>query len=340
MEREGATLDGDRVLHFGDPARELRQAAGDALLDLSTMGLLRVSGADAGTFLSGQLTQDVRDLDGTQHRLGAYCTAQGRMLAILRVFRRGQDYYALLPRALVATTLERLRRYVLRAKVTFESIDSLICLGIAGPGSTAHIEHALGHVPGEPGAATTQNDFTALRLPGPTPRFIVIGPLASQQNVWREWRHAATPVGTSVWDWYDIRAGLPTVLPQTVEAFVPQMANLDLVGGISLTKGCYPGQEIVARMHYLGRLKQRMYRAHVAHTTAPQPGEDVYAPMLRGQSAGTVVVAHANPEGGHELLAVIQIAAVDTEAHQLRLHNERGPALQLDTLPYAVAASS
>ncbi len=339
LEREGGTIEGDRVRDFGDPAHELAHAAhGDVVLDLSTLGLVRVSGVDAGAFLSGQLTQDIRDLDTTQHRLGAHCTAQGRMLAILRLFRRENDYYALLPYALRDATIERLRRYVMRAKVQLAPADSLTILGIAGPNSAALIERALASAPATHGECATRDDVTVLRLPAETPRFIVIAPPARMQSLWSDWRPAARPVGASIWDWFDIRAGLPTVLPQTVEAFVPQMANLDLVGGISLTKGCYPGQEIVARMHYLGRLKQRMYHAHAAGDTAPQPGDSIHAPLMREQSAGTVVVAHTSPTGGCEMLAVIQIAAVDTDAASLRLHDTSGPSLTIMPLPYAFPA--
>lgn len=339
LKTEGATLAGDHA-HFGDPAQELARAArGDVLMDLTTLGLVRVSGADAGTFLSGQLTQDVGDLDPTQHRIGAYCTAQGRMLAILRVFRRANDYYALLPRALRDVTIERLRRYVMRAKVQLAPADDLVAVGIAGPHSVSAIERTLGQALAA-GACMTQRDVTALHLPGPTPRFMIVAAPAAMQIVWREWRALATPVGAHIWDWLDIQAGLPTVLPQTVEAFVPQMANLDLVGGISLSKGCYPGQEIVARMHYLGRLKQRMYRARVAGANKPQPGDSIYAPLARGQSVGTVVVAHASIDGGFEMLVVLQIAAVETEPHALHWQSEDGPLLKILPLPYSLPDTS
>lgn len=337
LESAGATLADDRVLHFGDPQTELTHAAhDDTLLDLSPLSLVRVSGTDAGSFLSGQLTQDVRRLDATHHQIAAYCTPQGRMLAILRLFQRDQTYYLQLPRSLRDATIERLRRYVLRAKMKLEADETLITIGIAGPNSTQQVARALGQAPAAPGECVTQTDVTVLHLPGAAPRFVVVGTEPQMRALWDEWKRESMPVGSNIWEWFDIRAGLPSVFPATIEAFVPQMTNLDLIGGISLDKGCYPGQEIVARMHYLGRLKQRMYRARIESTAAPQPGDAIYAPLLRGQSTGTVVAAHASPDGGFEMLAVIQIEATETEADKLHWKKEDGPLLEILPLPYSL----
>ena len=133
-------------------------------------------------------------------------------------------------------------------------------------------------------------------------------------------------------------AGIPVILPGRVEEFVPQMANLDLVGGVSFTKGCYPGQEIVARMHYLGRLKQRMFRAHVEDTRPPQPGTAVFAPDLPGQSTGTVVDAQPSPEGGYDLLAVVHVSSKETG--ELHLANSDGPRLTLKDMSYSMEPSA
>jgi hypothetical protein len=173
---------------------------------------------------------------------------------------------------------------------------------------------------------------TVLRLRGPHPRFEIIGPYTDIQGLWSEL--ALTPVGASAWAWLDIMAGVPTVLPATVEAFVPQMTNLELIGGVNFKKGCYPGQEIVARTHYLGRLKQRMYRAHVDSPQAPKAGDPIYAPNFGEQAAGTVVDAQPAPGGGFDLLAVVQIASAD--AGVLSLQAPNGPPLALHTLPYSL----
>jgi tRNA-modifying protein YgfZ len=136
------------------------------------------------------------------------------------------------------------------------------------------------------------------------------------------------------WELMDIRAGIPTILPATQDAFVPQMVNLDLIGGLSYTKGCYPGQEIVARTHYLGRLKSRAYLAHLDDRAAPQPGDPLYSDDFGGQASGTVVNAAPAPAGGHDVLAVIQVASAD--AGRVHWRAADGPALALRALPYPV----
>lgn len=335
---KGAVFADDGVHHFGDASAELRGATyGDVVLDASPLALIRVTGNDAANFLHAQLTQDIRQLDATHHRLAAYCTAQGRMLAIVRVFRVGAAYYLQLPRSMLAATVERMRRYVMRANVVFEADDERVGVALAGPHAAAHLQPLVARVPG-PGELAVTEQATVLALPGPPSRFLVITDEPMARTLWNQWQQQARAVGFGVWTWFDISAGVPTVLPATVEAFVPQMANLDLVGGISFSKGCYPGQEIVARMHYLGRLKQRMYRAWVDSEQMPTAGDAIYAPLFGKQSAGTVVAAHGAPDGGHHLLAVIQIAAAN--ANELRLHSAAGSPLSLLSLPYALPASA
>jgi folate-binding protein YgfZ len=167
------------------------------------------------------------------------------------------------------------------------------------------------------------------------PRFEIHGELEPVIGLWRRLARQANPVGADCWSWLDIQAGVPEVLPETVEAFVPQMVNLEALDGISYKKGCYPGQEVVARMHYLGKLKRRMYRAHASTETVPAPGDNLYSPTETDQSVGKVVEAQPNPNGGVDLLAVIQIATAD--AGDVRLAaNDDGARLEFQDLPYTV----
>ncbi len=339
IESQGAVLENGRVQHFGHPAEERHAAAqGHVLADLSDYSLIRARGDDTLNFLNGQLSNDIRQLDATRSQLAAWCNPKGRMMVIFRLFRRDKDYLLQLPAALHENTLKRLRMFVLRSKVTLENVDAeLSCFGLSGPEAENRLRESAGFAPRGDNACETLDGMTILSLPGPQPRYEIVAPTTTAMKLWDKLKSGASPVGPAVWAWLDIMAGIPSVHPETSEEFVPQMANLEAVGGVNFKKGCYPGQEIVARMQYLGKLKQRMYRAHFAGERAPRPGEAVYAPDFPGQSAGTVVESQPSPDGGHDLLAVIQIGSADTG--ELHLENEGGPQLSLQSLPYSFPAN-
>ena len=335
----GAVFEDDHVLHYGDPEAERRSAAnGDTLADLSHLAVLRADGADTQSFLQGQLSNDIHLVSEARAQLSAYCNAKGRMFAIFLIFQRPDGaYYLQLPAALAEPTLKRLRLYILRAKVKLEFIENEFGrIGLSGPNAESLLKNALGSAPVNAYDSITSDDVTVVRLPGSHARFELIAPLARLMPLWQILSAKAAPIGAGPWSWLDIMAGIPVILPGTVEEFVPQMANLELVGGVSFTKGCYPGQEIVARMHYLGRLKQRMFRAHIEAENAlpPQPGMPVYSPDLPGQSTGSVLDAQPAPEGGYDLLAVVHLSS--QAAGVLHLASSDGARLYLTDLPYSL----
>ena len=335
LEQQGANIEADCVRDFGQPEVERRLAKTDTVLtDLSHLALLHASGPDAGAFLQGQLSNDIRQVSATQSQLSAYCNPKGRMLAIFLVLQRPEDgYYLQLPAALAEATLKRLRMFILRAKVNLAPADlGLARIGLSGPNADSMLRDLLGLVPANPYDSITSGDVTVIRLAGPHPRFELLAPWTQLVPLWKAITGQARPVGAAPWSWLDITAGIPVVLPGTVEEFVPQMANLELVGGVSFNKGCYPGQEIVARMHYLGRLKQRMFRAHVEGVLPPPPGTPVFAPDLPGQSTGTIVDAQLSPEGGCDLLVVVHLSSKETG--ELHLASSDGPRLVVMDTPY------
>jgi folate-binding protein YgfZ len=333
---QGARWDNGVLRDFGDAGVERRAwRDGDLLVDLSALAFLRVAGSDARNFLNGQFTNDIHSVDVSRSQLTAWCTAQGRMLALLRVFQRDDGYLLQLPVELRDEFDKRLRMFILRAKVTVEDADAALArFGLVGPNATRLLGDAVGEAPQQNDQSLVRDGLTVTRLPGIHPRFEVIAPPAAAIVLWTKLRERATPVGYEAWAWHDIMAGIPTVLPPTREAFVPQMANLELVGGVNFKKGCYPGQEIVARMQYLGRLKQRMYRAHIAGGP-PAPGTAIYAPGAE-QPVGTVVDARPSPEEGSDLSAVIQIGAAEGE---LRLGSVDGATLSVSPPPYSFELS-
>jgi folate-binding protein YgfZ len=307
-----------------------------ALSDLSHLGLVRASGADLRDFLQGQLTSDVKAVTPTQAQMSSYCSPKGRMLGSFLVFQRGDDLYLQLPGERLEALLKRLRMFVLRAQVTLDDVsDSLARFGVSG----ACAEQLLPFAPATANASETRGELTIIRLPGDRPRFEVVGSETAVMTTWSALAASAQQADKGFWRLMDIRAGLPSVYEQTAEAFVPQMANLQLVGGVSFTKGCYTGQEVVARMQYLGKLKRRMYRAHVDTTEAPAPGTEIVSPSSEsGQGAGRVVDAAASPDGGFEVLVVLQISCA--EAADARLDAADGTPLTLLDLPYAFEAEA
>ncbi len=299
------------------------------LMPLGHYRLLRASGDDSGDFLQGQLGNDVRRVDAGHHQLSSYSTPKGRMLALFRLFRRGDDYLLRMPADTLEATLKRLSMFVMRSQVVLGEANDLAGLGLSGPDATALLETACGGCPCEAGESSQEGDFTILRVPGEQPRFEIYGPCEAIQALSDEL--ATQTVSADAWPLLEIRAGLPTLHGANVEAFVAQMLNMQLIDGVSFKKGCYPGQEVVARMQYLGKLKRRMYRARV-DGPCPAAGDELFSPdSASGQGAGRVVDA-APAARGCELLLVAEVAVAD--GGSLHLGSNDGVQLQLLELPY------
>jgi hypothetical protein len=332
LQSQGATLSDQGVVQFD----EAPLLPGCALCDLSSHGLIRVSGGDIREFLQGQFTNDVTQITPERSQLSSFCSPKGRMLALFRIFQRGDDLYLMLPRERLAATLKRLSMFVLRAQVTLsDASDELLIAGIAGDCAAALLPQA----PADTDASSTVGELTVIRLGGDRDRFLVVGNAAPLQAWWQQAATQATPASVDCWPLLDIRAGIPSVVESTTEAFVPQMANLQLINGVSFTKGCYTGQEVVARMQYLGTLKRRMYRVRIDTSDCPAPGSELFsASSESGQGAGRVVDARPSPEGGCEALVVSQISSME-QARDLRLGDADGPPVSNLSLPYGFAVA-
>lgn len=316
------------VSDFGDAAAERSAAAhGTVLCDLGQFGTLRVSGEDAQSFLQNLLSNDIREVNATQSQYTSFNSAKGRMLATFMIYSQGSDYLLQLPAALTEMMRKKLSMYVLRAKVKITDISNeLIILGLSGTDAQRALSLAGLTIP-EHTMGTTQNPSGSLIRLDQT-RFEISTHPEQAASLWQTISQVATPAGSPCWDWLNIRAGLPVILPPTQEQFVAQMANLDLTGGLNFKKGCYPGQEIVARMHYLGKLKRRMYLAHLDSQSAP--GDELYGDDPAAQSCGMIVNAAPAPAGGYDVLAVIQTEIRDTQS----IHLRSGAQLTFEALPY------
>ena len=336
LQNAGAEFDQDCVATFGNPERERRIAhTGDLFCDLSHFGIISAYGEDAVEFLQAQFTNDIKQVDETHSQLSALCSPKGRMLCNFRIFRREQTYYLVLPYELLEAALSRLRMFVLRSKVTLEDAsDALMAIGASGNKMPEHLGNIVGNLPESVDAAVEYEGYTIVRVAGSIPRYEIYGLLEPMQKLWQALDVHATPVGASVWELLNIQAGIPVITAGSIDAYVPQMANMHLVNGVSFSKGCYPGQEIVARMHYLGKLKRRMYR--IAFDSGVQPAAGtalVTDTSTESQDIGSILSAQRNPDGNFEALAVIQ--AADAENSQLKLGDVQGPEVTLLDLPYA-----
>lgn len=335
LEGNGAEFDGtERVVSFGNLRRELGAALnGNVFADLSHQGVLAVRGKDALEFLQGQFTNDLRHLGDGTSQLNGYCSAKGRLLASFRVIPEDDGFLLRMPRAMVEPLMKKLRMFVLRAAVTLEDVgECQIRLGVSGPAAERELGARVPALPQAVDGITRGGGYTVIRIPGVHPRFEVHGGLEAMRRLWDTLNVRCAPVGEAPWGLLDVLAGIPTIHPETSDAFVPQMVNLQLLGGVSFKKGCYPGQEVVARMQYLGTLKRRMYLARVLSEARPRPGDELYGPEDGEQSAGKVVDAQPHPDGGFMLLAVIQIAS--REAGDIRYGGPQGPKLEFAELPY------
>ncbi len=329
---QGAAIEGNAVQHYGDPAAERAAAAsGTIVADLSQLGVIAFHGEDTAAFLQGQLTNDVRAVDADSAQWNGYCSPKGRLLANFLVWRQGEEYRLQLSGDILPAVLKRLSMFILRAKVKArDASDETVRLVVAGAQAAQAVRAALGMLPEAPMRSAAAEAGLVVRVGAD--KFVLSVAPERAADVWQALRPFATPVGAPVWDWLRLSAGIPMIVAATQEHFVPQMVNFEAIGGVSFQKGCYPGQEIVARSQYLGKLKRRMFLAHVDAEAAP--GDNLYSTDMDGQPSGSVVNAAPAPGGGFDLLAVLQLESA--AHHALHLKALDGPALTLKPLPYAL----
>jgi folate-binding protein YgfZ len=290
----------------------------DGAAPLPHWGVIRAQGADAAAFLHGQLTNDFALLDGSQARLAGYCSAKGRLLASFVGWKRADDDILLVCSAdLLAPTLKRLSMFVLRAKCKLSDASAQWrLLGLAGPSATAYV-----------GAANTWDKVSRdgadiVRLPDAA---------GSARYLWAAPIEAAVPplppLDPAVWRWGEVASGVVTIEAATVDQFVPQMLNYELLGGVDFKKGCYPGQEIVARSQYRGTIKRRTFLFNSEVTASA--GQEVFHSEDPSQPAGLVANA-----AGHSALVELKLSTLGHGS--MHLGAADGPRLSQAELPYAV----
>ncbi len=305
---------------------------GQVYTDLSALGLIAIRGIDAVTFLQGQFTNDVRKLSLQRAQYSGICSPKGRLLSNFLLWQHADTIYLQLPMTLQTFLLKRLSMYVLRSKVQLAEVaEQWLRLGIAGAEASNVVETLMGKLPVEDMSVVDSGTATVIRLAAD--RYQINVPAAEAGGFLAKVAAIAEPIDPDRWQWLEIRAGIPTIVPATQDQFVPQMVNFDLTNSVDFQKGCYTGQEIVARTQYLGRLKRRMYLVHCnAEMVA---GDEIFSPEMEGQATGMIVNAQVSPAGGWDALAVVQISSAQSQP--LHVKAPDGALLALGQLPYAVA---
>lgn len=251
------------------------------LIPLPGISLIRVAGEEAAPFLQNLLTNDVNALAVNQAQLSGFCNPKGRLLTIFRLIRREQDFLIALPQALAQAITQRLTMFKLRSKVDISLLDDTHAFGLLADDTALGDEQSWQGKPVDEGLS--------IRQPGQQPRYLLVANDAGCQAL-AHWLEQGWQLGTqAAWQVQDIEAGLPMIFDETKESFTPQQVNLDLVDGVSFKKGCYPGQEVVARLHYLGSPSRRLFLGSIHDTVLPAANTPVTGE--NGETLGHLVQA-------------------------------------------------
>ncbi len=284
-------------------------------IKLDYLTLVKIEGNDAESFLQGQLTNDLHLLKEHFGQLNAYCTPKGRALAIFQLFRDKNCFWMLIPDSISDGILKRLKMYVMRSKVSFTIQDTNRYIGAIGKSENAIFNHQ-----------------SVFELNGPFQRSLIIN--ENQAIDMGDNDDSDTIAEDDAWRLLDIRSGIPQVYLDTSEVFIPQNVNLDIIDGVNFQKGCYPGQEIVARLKYLGKSKQRMGRARISAQNDISPGDSIFSEERPNQKSGTIVDAVKIADNSFEVSVMVPALKVDMKG--LHLGSVSGPELEYLQLPYSI----
>jgi folate-binding protein YgfZ len=302
-------------------------------VSIDELGVIAVEGADAASFLHAQLTNDVAHLDTRRLQLNGYCSAKGRLYAVFNNWRDADAIYLQLPREILPAVMRRLSMFVLRAKAKLrDASGEWANMAVIGPGSSAALARIAAELPDAGSSAPLADGGRVARIPVSPQvgeRFLLLA-RAPVSTELLDALAALKKVPSGVYWWTQVDAAIPSVFAATSEKFVPQMINLEVLGGVNFRKGCYPGQEVVARSQYLGKLRRRM---QIGHTDAVAcAGADVYVAHEEAP-IGTIVMAASAPQGGMDVLFE---CPAERAVGALHLDSSSGPALTTRPLPYAL----
>jgi len=292
----------------------------DIICDLSHFSTVVVAGGDAADVIQGQFTNDVNKVDEEHSQVSAFCNNKGRMLANFRLFQSQQNYFLSIRNDLVESSIEHLQKYILRAQVAIQDVsEQLIHIGISGNNAEKFLSQSIDKLNTTVDSVSQNDDYVAIRVAAEIPRYEIFCSLEHAKALWESLSDKTSVTNSAYWEYLNIRSGLPFIDSNTREEFVPQMANMELINGVSFEKGCYTGQEIVARTHYLGKQKRRTYRIKIMSDIAPKAGDQLATDTsTENQYTGTLVNVYQTANNEYEALAVIQIKAAESEKLKLK----------------------
>jgi folate-binding protein YgfZ len=275
---------------------------------------ISVSGQDAEKFLQGQITCDVTQVTITKSSLGAICNHQGRVLATFYICKVQDSFWLLLPHNMVNYVILHLSKYAVFSRVSLEEYKDIACLGIFGLDAAKLLQKDFREVPVTEYQTSCFDDNSVIfSYPGCVPGFIVAGPQQVLQNWQKEFCDEFVIANTSAWELMTIQSGIPFIQPETIGIVTPHMLNLHLLNAVSFAKGCYVGQEIIARTHYLGKSKRHLLKAQInceQQMPRPKPGDTLYC---KQQEMGVIINACQSSHQNYSILAIVRENAQQDE---------------------------
>lgn len=295
------------------------------ICDLSSFNSIKLLGNKSAEFLQGQVTCDVNQVNKTQCTLGSLCEYKGRVYAIFYLFHWQDNYYLWMPHDIIDNTITQLNKYAVFSKVTLQNqTHELVSIGIGGTQCEQYLSTFMKDIPKSINECIQTEHAILIKISDLPKRYIIIGEISELQNFWTLFKAQAMVAATNFWELNNISADIPMIHSETINLFTPHQLNLPTLNAVSFNKGCYTGQEIVARTQYLGKLKQHLYHATVNISVQPYPGEKVFISIENNeiQEAGTIVNSALNDPDQFHLLAVLQDNTLELSPFILQQNNK------------------
>ncbi len=333
LSTQGAVLDNNVVQGFEPFEAPYYSEEETYLCDLSSYGIIQATGEDTQSFLHGQFTNDLNHVTETISQISGYCNPKGRLLSVFRVFIYENKYFLLMPKDVLEPVLNKLSMFKLMAKVDLTDVSNdFAVFGLAGARTEYILDENEMQLPLKTDHCIQYDGATVINVPGVTSRALFISTPEKAEKIWNALSEKSKKTSSNIWQLYDIHAGIPQITSETFEAFTPQMVNLELIGGVNFQKGCYPGQEIVARTHYLGKPNRRMYKIDsLAEQTFP-PSTNIYSEEDGEQPVGKIVSCVRFTRDNISALTVLRTERENS--NHLKIGAINGPTALIRTLPY------